>query len=195
MQRLVDLGAVEAPAASELTEAYTALRIVEHRVQMLDDAQTHTLPSFENRRAAVAALCGYSSLDQFDRELRETRKCVHDHYRALFAEEAQKSQNAVDGNLVFTGVDNDPETVRTLEELGFKTPDLVIETIRQWHRGRTPATRTTRGRELLTAILPDLLAAMGKTGEPDEAFRRFSRFFEGLRSGSKCCPCWSLRPL
>lgn len=183
MQRLVDLGAVEASAASELAKAYGALRIVEHRVQMLDDAQTHTLPSFENRRAAVAALCGYSSLDQFDRELRDTRKCVHDHYRALFAEEAQKSQNAVDGNLVFTGVDNDPETVRTLEDLGFKTPDLVIETIRQWHRGRTPATRTTRGRELLTAILPDLLAAMGKTGEPDEAFRRFSRFFEGLRSG------------
>ncbi|NQY97634.1 MAG: bifunctional [glutamine synthetase] adenylyltransferase/[glutamine synthetase]-adenylyl-L-tyrosine phosphorylase [Henriciella sp.] len=183
MQRLVDLGAVEASAASELAEAYAALRIVEHRVQMLEDAQTHTLPSFENRRAAVAALCGYSSLDKFDRELRDTRKCVHDHYRALFAEEAQKSQNAVDGNLVFTGVDNDPETVRTLHDLGFKTPDLVIETIRQWHRGRTPATRTTRGRELLTAILPDLLAAMGKTGEPDEAFRRFSRFFEGLRSG------------
>jgi glutamate-ammonia-ligase adenylyltransferase len=183
MQRLVDLGAVEAAAAAELEQAYAALRTVEHRIQMLDDAQTHTVPSFENRRAAVAALCGYASLDQFDRDLRETRKCVHDHYRALFADEAQKSQSAVDGNLVFTGVDNDPETVRTLEALGFRTPDLVIETVRQWHRGRTPATRTTRGRELLTAILPDLLAAMGKTGEPDEAFRRFSRFFEGLRSG------------
>ncbi|MCR9079618.1 MAG: bifunctional [glutamine synthetase] adenylyltransferase/[glutamine synthetase]-adenylyl-L-tyrosine phosphorylase [Hyphomonadaceae bacterium] len=183
MQRLVDLGAVESSAAEELTEAYTALRSVEHRIQMLDDAQTHTMPSFENRRAAVATLCGYASLDAFDKDLIETRKCVHDHYRALFAEEAEKSQSAVDGNLVFTGVDNDPETVRTLSELGFNTPDLVIETIRQWHRGRTPATRTTRGRELLTAILPDLLAAMGKTGEPDEAFRRFSRFFEGLRSG------------
>ncbi len=108
---------------------------------------------------------------------------MHDHYRALFAEEAQKTQSAVDGNLVFTGVDNDPETVKTLNELGFKTPDLVIETVRQWHRGRTPATRTTRGRELLTAILPSLLASMGQTGESDEAFRRFSRFFEGLRSG------------
>ncbi|MCH9753169.1 MAG: bifunctional [glutamine synthetase] adenylyltransferase/[glutamine synthetase]-adenylyl-L-tyrosine phosphorylase [Alphaproteobacteria bacterium] len=183
LQRLVDLGAVEVGAAAELTMAYNALRIVEHRVQMLDDAQTHTLPSFEARRAAVATLCGYSSLDAFDRHLVDTRKCVHAHYRALFADEAQKSQSAVDGNLVFTGVDNDPDTVRTLKELGFTAPETVIEAIRQWHRGRTPATRTTRGRELLTAILPDLLAAMGKTGEPDEAFRRFSRFFEGLRSG------------
>ncbi len=183
LQRLVDLGAVEDGEAAELTHAYKALRAVEHRVQMLDDAQTHTLPSFESRRGAVAALCGYSSLQQFDRDLIETRKCVHAHYRALFADEAQKSQSAVDGNLVFTGVDNDPETVKTLSDLGFKAPETVIESIRQWHRGRTPATRTTRGRELLTAILPDLLAAMGRTGEPDEAFRRFSRFFEGLRSG------------
>ena len=183
MQRLVDLGAVDATAAKELTESYNALRMVEHRVQMLDDAQTHTLPSFETRRAAVAALCGYSSLETFDKDLIETRKCVHGHYQDLFADEVQKTQSAVEGNLVFTGVDNDPETVKTLTELGFKTPDLVIETIRQWHRGRTPATRTTRGRELLTAILPDLLASMGNAGEPDEAFRRFSRFFEGLRSG------------
>lgn len=183
MQGLVELGAVEASAAAELSTAYTALRTVEHRIQMLDDAQTHTVPSFEARRAAVATLCGYSSLDAFDRDLVATRKCVHAHYRALFAEEAQKSQSAVEGNLVFTGVDNDPETVKTLTELGFAQPETVIESIRQWHRGRTPATRTTRGRELLTAILPNLLAAMGKTGEPDEAFRRFSRFFEGLRSG------------
>lgn len=183
MQRLVDLGVVEPESATELTQAYEALRMVEHRIQMLDDAQTHTLPSFENRRAAVAALCGYASLDVFDQALVETRQCVHDHYRALFADEALKTQSAVDGNLVFTGVDNDPETVKTLTHLGFQSPDLVIDTIRQWHRGRTPATRTTRGRELLTTILPDLLASMGRTGEPDESFRRFSRFFEGLRSG------------
>ncbi|MEL7232541.1 MAG: DUF294 nucleotidyltransferase-like domain-containing protein, partial [Pseudomonadota bacterium] len=86
-------------------------------------------------------------------------------------------------NLVFTGVDDDPGTVETLSNLGFSEPDRVIESIRLWHRGRTPATRTARGRELLTALLPDLLTAMGKTGQPDEAFKRFSRFFEGLRSG------------
>lgn len=183
LQRLVELGVVEPESATELSQAYDALRMVEHRIQMLDDAQTHTLPSFETRRAGVAALCGYASLDAFDKALTETRQCVHDHYRALFADEALKTQSAVDGNLVFTGVDNDPETVKTLTHLGFKSPDLVIESIRQWHRGRTPATRTTRGRELLTTILPDLLASMGRTGEPDEAFRRFSRFFEGLRSG------------
>ena len=183
LQALVALGVVAPEAAADLGAAYQALRTVEHRIQMLEDAQTHTLPAFENRRAAVAALCGYSDLDTFDAALIETRKCVHSHYRELFADESRKRADAAGGNLVFTGVDDDPGTLETLTELGFKAPDQVIEAVRQWHRGRTPATRTTRGRELLTAILPDLLAAMGRTGEADEAFRRFSRFFEGLRSG------------
>ena len=183
LQALVELGSVSAEAAQDLTDAYTALRMVEHRIQMIDDAQTHTLPSFENKRASVAALCGYSDLDRFDADLIAVRKCVHGHYRDLFADETRKRQSAVDGNLVFTGVDDDPETVETLTQLGFSKPSDVIDRIRQWHRGRTPATRTTRGRELLTAFLPDLLAAMAQTGEADEAFRQFGRFFEGLKSG------------
>lgn len=183
LAQLVELGVVDAVAAGELASAYDNLRMVEHRVQMLNDEQTHTLPSFENQRAHVAALCGYSELDRFDADLIGVRKCVHEHYRALFADELRKRKHAVDGNLVFTGVDDDPATVETLETMGFKSAGQVIERVRQWHRGRTPATRSLRGRELLTAILPELLAAMGETGEADEAFQRFSRFFEGLRSG------------
>ncbi|MEL6826131.1 MAG: bifunctional [glutamine synthetase] adenylyltransferase/[glutamine synthetase]-adenylyl-L-tyrosine phosphorylase [Pseudomonadota bacterium] len=183
LDQLIALGVVQPDAAQELAQAYDVLRMVEHRVQMLNDEQTHTLPSFETRRAGVAALCGYSELDTFDSDLIAVRKCVHAHYQALFADELQKRKRAVDGNLVFTGVDDDPATVTTLETMGFRSAPDVIERVRQWHRGRTPATRTLRGRELLTAILPDLLTAMGQTGEADEAFRRFSRFFEGLRSG------------
>lgn len=183
LNELVALGSVRADVANELAEAYRALRMVEHRIQMVDDAQTHTLPAFETKRADVAALCGYSDLSRFDADLIALRKQVHAHYRELFADEARKHEQAVQGNLVFTGVDDDPETVKTLQDIGFQSPTHVIERIREWHRGKTPATRTTRGRELLTAFLPDLLAAMGATGEADEAFRRFGRFFEGLRSG------------
>jgi glutamate-ammonia-ligase adenylyltransferase len=183
LDKLVELGIVMRETANDMSRAYRALRAVEHRIQMLDDAQTHTLPSFENRRASVAALCGYSALDVFDADLIETRRLVHRHYQDLFAQEDRQKSSPSVGNLVFTGVDDDPRTLETLTGLGFKTPSAVIERIRQWHRGRTPATRTVRGRELLTAVLPDLLRCMGETGEADSAFSRFGKFFEGLRSG------------
>ncbi|MEL8056138.1 MAG: bifunctional [glutamine synthetase] adenylyltransferase/[glutamine synthetase]-adenylyl-L-tyrosine phosphorylase [Pseudomonadota bacterium] len=183
LEALVELDVVARETANDLTASYEMLRRVEHRIQMLNDEQTHTLPSFEAQRASVAALSGFSNLNAFDKAILETRRLVHHHYSALFANEARKREAAFEGNLVFTGVDNDPGTLETLSHMGFSDPDKVIEAVRRWHRGRTPATRTARGRELLTALLPDLLTFMGKTGHPDQAFSRFSRFFEGLRSG------------
>lgn len=180
---LTAAGVVERQTADELETAYLALRNLEHRVQMRRDEQTHTVPAGEDDRRDVAMLCGYEDLAAFDRDLQATRRCVQAHYDALFAHEDRALDENPLGNLVFTGVDDDPGTVETLASLGFSDPSAAIESIRSWHRGRVPATRTARGRELLTALLPGLLAAMGRTGEADEAFRWFSRFFEGLSSG------------
>ena len=180
---LTGAGVVERSTAEELETAYLALRNLEHRVQMRRDEQTHTVPASEEDRRDVAMLCGYEDLAAFDRDLQATRRCVQGHYDDLFAHEDRALEESPLGNLVFTGVDDDPGTIETLASLGFSDPSAAIETIRTWHRGRVPATRTARGRELLTALLPGMLAAMGKTGEPDEAFRWFSRFFEGMSSG------------
>lgn len=194
LSRLVELGAVEAQTACDLSTAYEQLRAIEHRVQMLNDEQTHDLPRDAEARARVAALCGYGDLTAFDAAVSDIRKCVHAHYLDLFADEARKRKAATHGNLVFTGVDDDPETVGTLSRMGFGDPGHVIHTIRRWHRAKTPATRSTRGRELLTAILPDILSRMGETGEPDQAFARFTTFFEGLRSGVQTLSMLSAEP-
>ena len=183
MEELRSRGIVSDRTAADLTTAYRALRNVEHRVQMRQDEQTHTVPSDPAERESVAYLCGYGNLADFDRDLLETRRIVQGAYDALFAQEDRAAESHGLGNLVFTGVDDDPGTVKTLSDLGFSDPSSAIDTIRNWHRGRVPATRTGRGREILTSILPGMLRAMGATGEPDEAFRWFSRFFEGLSSG------------
>ncbi len=180
---LTELGAVDSVVAAELSDAYEQLRAVEHRIQMRLDEQSHTLPASDEARSAVASLCGYDDLSLFDPAVFETRSRVNRHYAELFSDQEKPEHKSVRGNLVFTGVDDDPETVKTLTTLGFQSPSDVIGSIRQWHRARTPATRSPRGRELLTALLPDLLGLMAKTGEPDQAFRQFARFFEGLRSG------------
>ena len=150
---------------------------------MRHDEQTHTIPADDAAREDVAALCGYGELSVFDADLLATRRAVQEIYDSLFAHEDRAAKDHGLGNLVFTGVDDDPGTLETLSSLGFSNPSAAIDVVRNWHRGGVPATRTERGREILTAILPNLLEAMGHTGEPDEAFRWFSRFFDGLSSG------------
>lgn len=183
LRALVAAGHVRTEVAEQLIAAYGVLRAVEHRVQMRLDEQTHVLPKDDAKRRDIACLSGLDDLDTFDGFIRSVRSEVHATYLDLFGHEAREATAAQTGNLVFTGVDDDPGTVATLAAMGFRETSATIDTIRNWHRGYLPATRTVRGREILTALLPRLLADMGATGEADEAFRRFSSFMEGLPSG------------
>ncbi|MDP3803162.1 bifunctional [glutamine synthetase] adenylyltransferase/[glutamine synthetase]-adenylyl-L-tyrosine phosphorylase [Brevundimonas sp.] len=178
---LRDAGHVSAEVCAGLTAAYVELRGLEHRVQMLDDEQTHILPAEPARRAAVAALAGVGDLAAFDARIEALLIGVNRRYGELF--EGEEALSSPYGSLVFTGVENDPETLATLERMGFAEPAGVADTIRSWHHGRIPATRSARGRELFTRLAPRLLTALADTGAPDAAFRRFAVFFAGLNSG------------
>jgi glutamate-ammonia-ligase adenylyltransferase len=178
---LVDRGHLPAEVAAGMTDAYVELRGLEHRIQMLDDEQTHVLPADPVRRAAVAALAGEGDLATFDAAVEAVLLGVNRRYGALF--EGEEELSSPFGSLVFTGVDNDPETLATLQRMGFPDPSNVADTIRSWHHGRIPATRSVRGRELFTRLAPRLLTALARTGAADAAFRRFSVFFSGLSAG------------
>ncbi len=178
---LTRLGHVAARDAETLATAYRQLRGLEHRAQMIADEQTHRLPEDDTARKAVAALAGYARLPTFDAAVGRTLKAVNTIYGALFAgEEALSSRH---GSLVFTGVEDDPETLATLGRMGFANGPRVASVIRSWHHGRIPATRTERGRELFTRLAPRLLDAIAATGAPDTAFDRFADFFAGASAG------------
>jgi glutamate-ammonia-ligase adenylyltransferase len=172
---------IAAEIAADLSTAYDFLRSIEHRIQMLNDEQTHRLPDKPEKRGAVAALAGYADVGRFERDVSAVRSRVHEAYSDLFAAEERLSGER--GNLVFTGVDDDPGTVATLKALGFHDPSKIIHVFQQWHRGSIPATRSARAQQLLTSLGPRLLEAMSKAGEPDTAFERFQEFFSGLTSG------------
>ncbi|MDQ7814008.1 glutamine-synthetase adenylyltransferase, partial [Brevundimonas sp.] len=178
---LRDAGHVDADACGELTAAYVSLRRLEHRVQMLDDEQSHSLPVEPAARRRVAALAGVGDLAGFDAGVEALLVGVNRRYGELF--EGEEALSSPYGSLVFTGVENDPETLKTLDRMGFSDPVMVADTIRGWHHGRIPATRTARGRELFTRFGPRLLTALADTGAADAAFRRFAVFFSGLSGG------------
>lgn len=174
-------GHVAPEAAAELADAYRQLRAWEHRVQMVNDEQTHTLPASDADRARVAALSGFADLAAFDHAVEAVREGVNARYGVLFADDEDLSSEF--GSLVFTGVEDDPETLATLGRMGFTQPSGVAAQVRGWHHGRIAATRTARGRELFTRLAPRLLEACQATGASDTAFARFAAFFARLASG------------
>ncbi|KAF0112623.1 MAG: glutamate-ammonia-ligase adenylyltransferase [Hyphomonadaceae bacterium] len=120
-------------------------------------------------------------LAELDTKIRNCREMVRTHISELFPQSGSLSSDI--GSLVFTGVENDAETLETISQLGFENPQRVSETIRGWHHGRIRATRTPRARELLTALTPTLLKTIANCGEADVVFARFDDFFSGLSAG------------
>jgi glutamate-ammonia-ligase adenylyltransferase len=177
---LATAGQIETAAAEEMTAAYRFLRTVEHRLQMVDDQQTHRLPTSEEGMDRIAAFMTYPDRHAFASALEAHARCVHERFSALFEKSPSLSGP---GSLVFTGVEDDPETLATLTGLGFHNASAIASSIRGWHHGRYRATRSERAREILTRLTPDLLAALGKTAEPDAAFMRFDTFLSAIPAG------------
>ena len=170
--------------ADDLIAVYRYLRRVEHRLQMVDDEQTHTLPADEAGLRDLAAFLGYADAQAFGSDLLAHLRRVETHYSDLFEHApALGAQGLAAGNLVFTGSEADPETIKTIGRLGYKNPQTVDAAVRGWHHGRYRAMRSTRARELLTELMPALLKALAGTPEPDKAFLKFDEFLSGLPAG------------
>jgi glutamate-ammonia-ligase adenylyltransferase len=180
LRALAAEGRITEALAGDMIAAYRFLRRVEHRLQMIDDAQTHTLPADRAALEHLALFLGYADGAAFSAEIARVLGLVERHYAELF-EEAPTL--ASPGNLVFTGTEDDPETLTTLRRLGFKEPGAVAAAIRGWHHGRYRATRSQRAREILTELVPALLQAFGRTAQADAAFVRFDRFLASLPAG------------
>jgi len=178
---LRDRGLIAPKTEEELHEAYLFLRHLEHRLQMIEDEQTHTVPKSEEGLAHIAAFAGFDSVADFSKALTARLETVTGHYGRLFEREAPLASEG--GSLVFTGVEEDPETLETIAKLGFKDARHVSAAIRGWHHGRVRAMRSARARERLTALTPALLEALSKTADPDAAFAQFDHFLSRLPAG------------
>ena len=181
---LAAAGKIDRRAAADLADAYGFLRTVEHRLQMVADRQTHRLPEDDQGLALIASFLGFPGREAFAAALVGHLTKVERRYAGLFEEAPDLSGGeGPGGDLVFTGVEDDPGTLETLRRMGFQNPAAVAATVRGWHHGHTRATRSERARELLTALMPSLLAAFGRQPQPDQALMRLDAAFGRLPAG------------
>ena len=192
LDALVKEGRVASQVAEELKRDYRYLRMLEHRLQMVEDQQTHSVPGDAAGLSHIACFMGHDNADAFRAELTRVLENVQRHYARLF--ESEPDLSSAEGNLVFTGVEEDPETLATLLAMGFQDAAHVSAAIRGWHHGRIRAMRGQRARELLTKLVPAILKALASATDPDVAFSQFDRFLSNLPSGVQLFSLFLARP-
>src|SRR5438270_6497229 len=160
-------GWISREAAHDLAAAYRFLRAVEHRLQMVADEQTHTLPAEREALERFARFLGHASRDAFAAVLIEHLRKVQRHYARLFedAPAAEASRRA----LAFPPAKDDTETLDKLAAMGFRRPLEVSQAVRRWLAGEYRSLKGEFARTHLAELVPVLIDLMARWEDADPA--------------------------
>ena len=164
-----------------LREAYRFLRSVEHRIQMVQERQTHNLPAKEDEMQALSRRSGYlrsNGLERFREVLEEHRRNVSVIYGTLFhSRDEQLEQELHPHVLFFLDPKADSDLVKDmLAERHFEDVDRAYDNLVSLRRGPVKANLTERGRRNLEKITPLMIQELFDSPDPDLALTHLERF-------------------
>ncbi len=162
LDALAAAGCIEADSAQLLGEHYDRLRGLEHRLQMVADRQTHSLPNGDALES-IAQLDGLPDAAALVGELSTITEEVARCYDSLIAEERSASPSP-----------DQPEFLaKNLQSLGFSAPQRLAQRIEGWRDGRYQSLRSEAAIAAFDAMLPALLEALAQASDPDQALARW----------------------
>jgi glutamate-ammonia-ligase adenylyltransferase len=170
-------------ARDELAAAYQFLRRVEHRLQMVADEQTHTLPEDVEAMEGFARFLGYRNRATFATELLGHLRIVQGHYAKLF--EGDPTGTAKLPEIDVLAGPEDPSLLAHLAQLGFKQPIMVAQTVQQWQVADYRVFRGDATRQAFVAFVPALIDGLAQAEAPDSAVTAFDRFLQALQRGGR----------
>jgi [glutamine synthetase] adenylyltransferase / [glutamine synthetase]-adenylyl-L-tyrosine phosphorylase len=125
LARLVTAGLMPEATAQALTEAYVFLRQVEHRIQYLDDQQTHVLPTDDQDLSWIARTMGFDTLQPFLQQLDAHREVVAQEFDKLLGGGAGKACNGCKG-------DKSAQSDLSFEDLLEQLPGQFRTRVAEW---------------------------------------------------------------
>jgi len=162
-------------AVQELSEAYAFLRKLEHRLQYLDDQQTHVLPSADHDRALVAEAMGFNDVNSLLGHLDAERGRVAGVFDGVFA-----STRTEDHPLANLWQENaDPDTcAKALEKLGYQNPADIAQRLAAMRAGNRYREMHATGQYQLDRLVPMTVEAAAGVQNPDATLERLLDLLE-----------------
>ncbi len=166
-----------------LGSAYRFLRTVEHRIQVVNEQQTHNLPTRPEEITALARRCGFNNCDEFLMTLQQHRDNVSAIFRDLFYTSEEELPSQVNARVAFLfDPEADPDLcMDILEEKGFRNPEAAYESLTILRKGGTHGYLTERARRQLDRIAPLLFQEVLNSPDPPMALANLEKFLAACR--------------
>ena len=185
LDALATAGLIASEDALMLGESYDRLRAIEHRLQMVSDQQTHSLPEDAKALDNVARLDGLPDGKALVAELADITQAVATRYDALIAADASSAHRPAASGAALHG---------ELARLGFADTEALAARMAGWTSGKLRALRSDAALAAYEAIQPQLLAAFAAAPEPDRALLRWEQLLTNLPSAVNLFRLLEARP-
>ena len=166
-------------AAEQLCDAYVFLRELEHRLQYLDDAQTHTLPHDEADRALIAESMGFASWDKFAAALDANRERVSQQFEQVFSTQ-EAPRHALASLWQSELLDTGGGAEERLEALGFRSSADLAARLRAIRASARYADLPEASRNRFDLLAPRLIELAAARANPDATLERCLTLIETI---------------
>ncbi|MEA5114932.1 MAG: bifunctional [glutamate--ammonia ligase]-adenylyl-L-tyrosine phosphorylase/[glutamate--ammonia-ligase] adenylyltransferase [Geobacteraceae bacterium] len=185
LQALRDSHIISGEDCDSLSYAYRFLRMVEHRIQVVQERQTHSLPASEEEMLALARRCGYleaAGLRNFRETLEFHRSKVSEIYGGLFLSRDKRLKEDISPETYFFfDAGADPDLVKDmLAERHFEDVDAAYENLVILRDGTPRIRLSQRGQRLREAIVPLMLQEIITSPDPDMALANSESFLHSV---------------
>ncbi len=177
LEQLVRGGYVTTRDAALLEDAYVWLRTVEHRLQLVEEQQTHTLPADDAARTHLARVLGFrdtrerSALEAFDATHVRHQSVVRTIHEKLFFAPLLDT-------LAGVGALREGAAEERLAAFGFQDVDRTRAALQELTAGLTRRSR------VMQQLLPAILTWLSATPDPDLGLLQLRRLTEGYTRSS-----------
>jgi glutamate-ammonia-ligase adenylyltransferase len=185
---LLKFGWITGKTRAELAESYEFLRMLEHRLQMIDDAQTHTMPTDAEGLLCVANFCGLADVATLEGVLRDHLTRVSGHFERLF------NDDAMEEGAPALSAQTDAQITDMLAAKGYRDPERAAALLGVWRGASLAATKTPRAQAKLDRLVPRIIEATASALDPDGALAEFDRFLHGLPAGVQILSLFEANP-
>jgi glutamate-ammonia-ligase adenylyltransferase len=174
-----------------LVRAYTFLRRLEHRLQIIHDRQTHTLPEAPEELQSLGRRMGYQQpeypdagaalLADYERHTAAVRELYDSFLRGTRPEAPESAEETPDALMLFFTSDLPPDQIRDrLAPVGFEDAERALRNFQLMREGQSTARYTPEVRRALGQMASPLLLELAQVPDPDLALTTFERFVSGV---------------
>ena len=179
---LKEKGLLPAPTVAELHAAYVFLRNLEHRLQYVEDAQTHDLPTTEEARSRIAQAMSYADWATLLPLLEAHRTKVDRHFREVFSDPQDEEDAAAHSREteIWLAEADEQQALQILQEAGYQDAGQTLRHIKSLYQGPRYKQLPELSRHRYDVLMPVVIAQSARQPNPDATLMRVGDLLDGI---------------